>query len=732
MAPRIEIWAGIECTVNRVGDAFHNQMRMSGHDSRASDLYRFRQLGIKTLRFPVLWELHAPNDPRIIDWGWADQRLNLARELGLQPIVGFLHHGSGPIYTNLLDPEFSEKLEVFAEAFARRFPWVTRYTPINEPLTTARFSGLYGHWYPHLRNEAAFLRMLVNECRAVGRSMQVIRSLVPAAELILTEDMGKTFSTPYLSYQADYENERRWLSLDIMTHHFGPKHPFWESFIRAGVSESLLSEVANLDYQPAIIGINHYITSNRFLDERLERYPKVTHGGNGRHRYADVEAVRVGAEIVNGPADVVREAWERYHCPVALTEVHMGCTRDEQMRWFFEALEGAQQLRDENADVRAITAWSLLGAFDWNSLVTQANGDYEPGVFDLRGSDPRPTALAEMIRQLLATGTYNHPVLDSPGWWRRTDRLLYSPVSLSQPELRLASSKRQAIQRRGRDRKLLIIGRHGTLATAFQYVCLRRGLEFRSVSRQELDAASELVVRQVIGEMRPWAVINAAGFCAVDAAESQRDDCWRDNVVVAESLASVCSKFEIKFATFSSDLVFDGSQNEPYIETHSTAPLNFYGQSKAAAERQVVSAYPGSLVVRTSAFFGPWDEHSFLVQTLRRLNRGHEIPVAHDQVVSPTYVPDLVNAVLDLLIDGETGIWHATNPGALSWADIAVRGADVFGIKTGRVLPVSTNTLKLAAERPPFSALASGKAQILKPFENALERFRQECRVAIS
>ena len=120
---------------------------------------------------------------------------------------------------------------------------------------------------------------------------------------------------------------------------------------------------------PDIIGINHYLTSERFLDERAAALPGAPAGRQRpRTRYADVEAVRVALPAADrGPAARLREVWERYHLPVAVTEVHLGCTRDEQLRWLTEVWDGAQAVRAEGADIRAVTAWSLFGAFDWNS-----------------------------------------------------------------------------------------------------------------------------------------------------------------------------------------------------------------------------------------------------------------------------------------------------------------------------------------------------------------------------
>lgn len=154
---RLDLWAGLECTVARIGDTFRNQAQETGHADRIEDLDAIAALGIRTVRYPVLWETISPDNPAHAEWGWHDVRLQRLKELGIAPIAGLVHHGSGPRYTSLLDPRFPEMLAEHARRVAVRYPWLTQYTPVNEPLTTARFSGLYGHWYPHGRNIATFL-----------------------------------------------------------------------------------------------------------------------------------------------------------------------------------------------------------------------------------------------------------------------------------------------------------------------------------------------------------------------------------------------------------------------------------------------------------------------------------------------------------------------------------------------------------------------------------------------
>ncbi|HEX8852244.1 MAG TPA: family 1 glycosylhydrolase, partial [Pyrinomonadaceae bacterium] len=502
--PPLELWAGVECTVNRVGEEYFDQLERNGHARRESDLERFAALGVSALRYPVLWERIAPEGIAQADWTWPDARLSRLRELCVRPVVGLLHHGSGPRETSLLDPDFPNKLAAYARAVAERYPWVEDYTPVNEPLTTARFSGLYGHWYPHGHDDGPFLRALLAQCRGVAQAMDEIRRVNPSARLVQTEDLGKIYSTRRLRYQAEFENERRWLSLDLLTGRVDESHPLWSYLRRAGIGEAELLWHVEHPCVPDLVGINHYLTSERFLDERVERYPECTRGGNGLHAYADVEAVRVCAEGTAGPRILLREAWERYRLPMAVTEAHLACTREEQMRWFQEVWTAACGLRAEGVPMRAVTAWSLLGAYDWNYLLTCARGHYEPGIFDARTpGEPRPTALAAMLRDLAAGREHEHPALHGAGWWRRLDqRLIY-------PKRRRTTGRSGAEERgveltRGAERPLLITGARGTLGKAFARLCKVRGLSYRLLGRNEMDIADAESVARAFEEFEPW------------------------------------------------------------------------------------------------------------------------------------------------------------------------------------------------------------------------------------
>src|SRR5215207_9475542 len=705
-----ELWGGLECTVVRIGDEFRDQSVETGHSERIEDLDAIAALGIRTLRYPVLWETISPDSPEQAQWAWHDTRLEPLRELGIRPIAGLVHHGSGPRYTNLLDPAFPELLAAHAARVAQRYPWIELYTPVNEPLTTARFSALYGHWYPHEKSYPAFLRALLNECRATVLAMRAIRRVRPDAKLVQTDDFGKTFSTPQMAYQAEHDNERRWLTFDLLCGRVDRSHPMWGFFIHwAGVDETELEFFHDADGAPDIIGINHYLTSDRYLDQRIIRYPEHLWGDNGRHRYADAEAVRVLLpEEDLGPAARLREVWERYKRPIAITEVHHGCTRDEQLRWFLEVWNAAKKVKGEGVDLRAVTVWSLLGTVDWNSLLTQRNSVYEPGPFDVRGLKPRQTALGKAAASLATEGDYEHPVLDRPGWWRRESRF-YRPVKQS-CNVRLA----------GAPRSLLVTGATGTLGQAFSRACGVRGLDHALLSRRDMDIADAASVAAALDCYRPWAVVNTAGYVRVAEAERDREACFRENANGAETLAAACAARGIPLVTFSSDLVFDGRLGRAYVESDRANPVNVYGASKADAERRVLQAWPNSLVVRTSAFFGPWDRYNFVWAVLNALAAGKAFEASAD-VISPTYVPDLAHVTLDLLIDGEAGVWHLTSPAEISWQALAVEVAQRAGLDARLIR-------KAGRSGPPLNtALTSERGVLLPAFDSALERYVRDC-----
>jgi dTDP-4-dehydrorhamnose reductase len=437
--PVLELWGGVECTINRVGDVYYDQLVSSGHRERvAEDLDLFAGLGLRTLRTAVHWE--CSEDQK---WSTSDRVLKVMDRLGLHPIIGLLHHGSGPSSTNLLDPEFPEKFADFGVKVARRYPWVVDYTPINEPQTTGRFACLYGHWYPHHRSMRSYVRALFHQLKGIVLAMEAISLVQPSARLIHTEDGGAFSSTLGLdSFRIEREH-RRWLGLDLLCGRVSTHHPLFDFLGCHGLRREEILWFADRPLPPSIIGLNYYVTSDRFLDDRLNLYPHHLRGGDsGDEPLVDIEAVRVHPQGIAGAKQVLTEAWERYGLPVAITEAHLGGVPEEQARWLAETWEQAQCARAEGADVRAVTAWGLLGLYDWCNLCTRDTGAYEPGVFDVSSGKPARTLLSEVVMQLASGRSPHHPALRSPGWWRHDSRLtISSPVDS-------CGSRRSGIHRR--------------------------------------------------------------------------------------------------------------------------------------------------------------------------------------------------------------------------------------------------------------------------------------------
>ena len=422
----LELWGGVECTINRVHDTFYDQLERSGHRMRAvDDLEMSAALGIRTLRTALHWERFEETH----SWKrWDDLMADMGR-LHIRPIVGLLHHGSGPLHTSLLDPLFPEKLAGFALQVATRYPDVVDYTPLNEPQTTARFAALYGLWYPHHRSMDSYVRAMFNQVKGIVLSMRAVRTVQPLARLIHTEDGGETFATPQLeSFRVEREN-RRWLGVDLLCGLVDRNHPLFWFLLKHGLSEREVLWFSDNPCPPSIVGLNYYVTSDRFLDHRLELYPQRAGGDTGTEPLVDIEAVRVRAQGIAGVGSILRQAWERYGLPVAITEAHLGDDPLQQTRWLYEVWREALLARQDGVDVRAVTAWALLGSYNWCNLCTQDTGAYEPGVFDVSSGKPRPTALAELVKNI-ATGVEPGEAIKQPGWWHDQERLTIKPWSL--------------------------------------------------------------------------------------------------------------------------------------------------------------------------------------------------------------------------------------------------------------------------------------------------------------
>lgn len=273
---------------------------------------------------------------------------------------------------------------------------------------------------------------------------------------------------------------------------------------------------------------------------------------------------------------------------------------------------------------------------------------------------------------------------------------------------------------------LLIAGAHGTLGRAFERICHTRGLAAVALGRAELDIADPESVAKALAQHRPWALVNAAGYVRVDEAETDEARCFRENATGPAVLAAACARRGISFLTFSSDLVFDGRQEGPYTESAVPNPLSVYGRSKLAGEQAVLAAYPAALVVRTSAFFSAWDPHNFVHHALQAARENRSFEAAEDVRIAPTFVPDLVNTALDLLLDEAAGIWHLACQDGCTWAELARATAHQAGLSDAFVVPRPMADFSWPAPRPRHSVLASEKGMIQPCIDDALGRCVRE------
>ena len=684
----IELWAGAECTLNRVGDDYFDQLERTGHGERLQDLDRLAALGVRRIRFPILWERSAAQRGCEPDFRWSDVRMERLAALGIDPIIGLVHHGSGPPYTGLCDPEFAPGLAAFAEQVARRYPWVNAYTPVNEPLTTARFACLYGLWYPHRKQLPAFVRALMNQVLATRASMAAIRRINPQAVLYQTEELGQIFATPDLEEQCRYERARRWLSLDLLFGRVGPEHPLRQHLEQHGAERELLEEWYSQPCPPDLVGVNYYLTSDRFLDSRLERYPQHSWGGNGRQQYSDVEAVRACKEGIIGHAALLEEVFERYGAPCALTEVHLGCHREDQLRWLYEAWRGAHAARSAGADVRAVTLWSAFGAVGWNELVTRASGEYEPGAYDIRAPDPRPTALARLAKQLVRGGPADLLARGS-GWWRQPSRLTHPPreqSGVSAPRARV-----------------LVLG-EGAFAQRVAALCGRRFACGRALTWHALEA---LLSAGAARAQPTWAIILASDPAQAPPALGSNANRWLQGCAAP-----------LRLLAFSSASVFDGWSPRPYVESDHAGASHVLDQRWVELERQLLEACPRALIVRSGFIMDPELPRDLLGSVLEALRVGCAPQLPQWRVISASYLPQIVDTALDLLVDTEQGIWHLAPRTTCSVLELARRAAQRLGLAF-HAQPAPS----LPAVRGPMRALTSERGWPLPDLDGALEAY---------
>jgi dTDP-4-dehydrorhamnose reductase len=262
--------------------------------------------------------------------------------------------------------------------------------------------------------------------------------------------------------------------------------------------------------------------------------------------------------------------------------------------------------------------------------------------------------------------------------------------------------------------KILLIGSQGQLGQELSLILPSIGT-LTSVSRAELDLTSPRAVEQVILDSQPSLIINAAAYTAVDKAQSEPDIAQAVNAIAPQIMAKTAAGIGAKFLHVSTDYVFNGSKNTPYLESDPTQPLGVYGSSKLAGEIAVLEDNPQALILRTAWVYGVFGKGNF-VKTMLRLGRERpQLKVVMDQVGSPSWAQDIAEAIAKLIVLPEvSGIYHFTNSGVTSWYDFAhaifseARSLG-FPLQIQELLPIITAEYPTPAQRPAYSVLSNRK-----------------------
>jgi dTDP-4-dehydrorhamnose reductase len=232
-----------------------------------------------------------------------------------------------------------------------------------------------------------------------------------------------------------------------------------------------------------------------------------------------------------------------------------------------------------------------------------------------------------------------------------------------------------------------------------------------------LDAAA---VAALIADRKPDTVFNCAAYNAVDRAEEEPDLALAVNAQGPLNLAAACRRGGATLVHFSTNFVFDGRNDEPYVEADEPSPLSAYGRSKLEGERRVLETGAHVLLVRTAAVFG--GPHSFPYRILDLARTDGPLRVVADQLVNPTYARDLAAAAVELVETGTAGIVHAVAEGCAGWDELARATLGEFGV-SAPVEPVSSAGYPSAARRPLNGCLGTTRYRPLRPWREALHEW---------
>jgi dTDP-4-dehydrorhamnose reductase len=265
--------------------------------------------------------------------------------------------------------------------------------------------------------------------------------------------------------------------------------------------------------------------------------------------------------------------------------------------------------------------------------------------------------------------------------------------------------------------KVLIIGADGQLGTDLCQVL--RKFEVVPLIQSDIEITSMDSVRKALLKHKPAIVVNTAAFVRVDDCEDEQDKAFMVNALGARNVAVLAQELGAKLVHISSDYVFGGEsepKRTPYTEFDTPVPLNIYGKSKLAGEKFVQHLCTRYFIVRSSSLFGTAGAlgkgGNFIETIIKLAKERDELKVVNDQVVSPTYAPDLSRKIAQLIETEYYGIFHITNSGTCSWYEFAKEIVKLAGLKTP-VTPIASAEYPQKARRPSNSVLDNYQLRLL-------------------
>jgi dTDP-4-dehydrorhamnose reductase len=284
--------------------------------------------------------------------------------------------------------------------------------------------------------------------------------------------------------------------------------------------------------------------------------------------------------------------------------------------------------------------------------------------------------------------------------------------------------------------KILITGASGQLGSAFGLIAPELPQhQFSFKTRTELDICDGAAVRDALAQTGAQALVNCAAYTAVDKAETDHDAAYAINATAPGIMAEACKELGVKLVHISTDYVFSGESEKPYLEDDPVQPVNKYGASKQKGEEAVLQSGADAAIIRTSWVYAPFGAN-FVKTMLRLMQSRPEVGVVADQYGSPTNAIDLARAIAQMLDSPrwQGGIYHYSNEGIISWYDFAVSIRDLSGFNC-HVKSLTTPEYPTPAKRPRYSVMDKTKIQEVfgikpRPWRESLAECLEQIAVA--